>query len=320
MKYILGAYSTAPVTAEWNPELQAQYFAQLKTLPNLQGLEHPFAGSLHPYDEQWFLHNIDPQWDFVFTCIPGVMDHIGRDPEFGLAADDERGRQAALEFCEQARQAVLQLNRHVGRQAVKFVQLHSSPNRAKASSSSARALQASLETLHSRDWDGAGLLIEHCDTYIEGQAPAKGFLTIEEEIAALTAANASTGGSMGICVNWGRSALETRNTQGPLDHIAKARSADLLRGLMFSGASPADSPYGVWKDSHMPPAQAFGIKHFASDSLLTADEMRKCLHASDYKNLDYLGVKIAVRPAESGVAERVAFSRDALAILDQLST
>ena len=127
------------------------------------------------------------------------------------------------------------------------------------------------------------------------------------------------GSRLGIAVNWGRSALETRSTQGPLDHIARARDAGLLRGLMFSGASGAESPYGVWKDTHMPPAQAFGISHYAAESLLTGDEIEKCLQASDYRDLDFLGVKIGVRPATLTAEERAAFNRDALAILDKLT-
>ncbi len=319
MKYILGAYATAPSSPAWNPELQSEYFEHLKALDNISGLEHPFAGSLHEFDDDWFLANIDPQWTFVFTGIPGVVQRIGEDPEFGLAADVEAGRQAALAFYEQARQAVLKLNRHLGRQAVQFVQLHTSPSRVTATSSSAKALQASLETLQSCDWDGAKLVIEHCDAFVEGHSPSKGFLTIEEEISAIDAVNQHLGSDIGICVNWGRSALETRSTQGPLEHIAKARSAGLLRCLMFSGASAAESPYGVWKDSHMPPAQAFGSSHYASESLLTATEIEKCLQASDYQNLDYLGVKIGARPATLTAAERAAFNRDALAILDKLT-
>jgi hypothetical protein len=319
MKYFLGAYSTAPATESWDPALQAEYFAQIKTLPNLAGLELPFTGSLHAHDDEWLLAQIDPQWDYVFTAMPGVMDNLSKNPEFGIASDVESGRQAALAFYQQAQQAVLKLSGHLQRQAVRFVQLHSSPARLTASSSSAKALQASLETMQSWDWQGARLVIEHCDTLVEGQDPAKGFLSLDEEIAAINAVNQAVAGDIGLAINWGRSALETRSIEGPIEHVKKAREARLLLGLMFSGASSEESSYGVWKDSHMPPAQAFGGSHYASNSLLTAEQFERCLAASDYKKLGYLGVKIAAKPATLSVAERVGFNRDALAILDKLT-
>jgi len=75
-------------------------------------------------------------------------------------------------------------------------------------------------------------------------------------MAVIAAINARYGSGVGIVVNWGRSVLEARSAEGALQHIALARQHGLLAGLMFSGASGQDTPYGAWRDSHMPPAPA----------------------------------------------------------------
>ncbi|MCX2780480.1 DUF4862 family protein [Microbulbifer thermotolerans] len=315
MKYILAAYATAPVTETWQPELQARYLNGIKQLGNIRGIEHPFTGHLHPHDDQWFLENIDPGWDFVFTGVPGIMQRLGDHAAFGIASDDAIGRAEGIAFYRQMREAVLKLNQSLGRKAVDFIQLHTSPNRARAASSTA-SLIASLEEIQSWDWDGAQLVIEHCDAHIEGAAAEKGFLTLEEEIQAVQSVNQRCGCDIGLSINWGRSALEARSVEGPLSHLRQAREAGLLRGLMFSGVSPEETPYGAWCDTHMPPAPVFAEGHFAETSLLTAEQIAKSLEVADWRRLDFLGIKIGVRPRELNAEERVAYNRDALAALD----
>ena len=319
MGYFVGAYATAPITERWDPTIQAEYLDGLKAMSNVRGLEHPFTGSLHPEDDDWFLSNIDPDWDFVFTCMPGVMDRLGEDDTFGIASSSESGRQAALEFYAQARQAILKLNRHLGRQAVTAILIQASPRFGLDVCPEAEALAASLETLASWDWDGAALVLEHCDAQVPEHAPAKGFLSIQAEIEAVTKANRAGGASVSLCINWGRSALETRSVDGPVQHIEAARAAGLLSGLMFSGVSDRESPYGVWRDSHMPPAQAFNIPAFEPCSLLTETEFRRCLKAADFRQLDFMGIKIAVRPDAMNVSDRLAHVAGALHILDRIA-
>lgn len=318
MDYFVGAYATAPVTETWDPAIQTEYLNGLKAMQGVRGLEHPFTGTLHPEDDDWFLSSIDPAWDFVFTGIPGVMQRLGGDASFGIASEVESGRLAALEFYQQARQAIHKLNRHLGRQAVKGMFIHSAP-RASAGSTSAEALFASLETLASWDWDGAALMLEHCDAYVAGQNADKGFLPIEAEIDALTSVNRTAANPVGLCINWGRSALESRGVDGPVAHLEAARAAGLLRGLMFSGVSGQETPYGAWRDTHMPPAQAFDIPAFEPTSLLTETEFKRCLKAADPSQLDVLGIKIGVRPENLGVAERLAYIAGALDLLDRVA-
>jgi len=320
MAYIVGAYALSPSHSTWDANLESQYFSALKAMPNVKGIEHPFINSLHAHDDEWFLANISPTWEFVFTTIPGIMGAISQNPKFGIASDSEEDRQAALNFYNSARLAILKLNKHLGRQAVTAIQIHTSPNQEK-SSSSAVSLESSLTTMLSWNWDGAQLVIEHCDAYVEGQAAQKGFLSLEDEITALKNVNkqSTKNKKVGITINWGRSAIETQSAAGVIDHINQVKAANLLTGLMFSGASDVETPYGVWKDTHMPPAQAFDITSFAQGSLLTADEIKKSLIASDHKTLSYLGLKIGVRPNSISVEERVAYNRGGLAIIDQIS-
>lgn len=319
MGYFVGAYATAPVTESWDVAIQAEYLDGLKAMSNVRGLEHPFTGALHPVDDDWFLANIDPQWDFVFTGMPGVMQRLGSDAGFGLASAVETGRQAALEFYRQARQAILKLNRHLGRQAVTALLIHAAPRVTGDERPDAGALATSLETLASWDWDGAELVLEHCDAKVPGQGADKGFLPLETEIEAVATANRGAGTPVGLCINWGRSALEARGVDGPVAHLEAARAAGLLRGLMFSGVSGQESPYGAWRDTHMPPAQAFGIPAFEPCSLLSETEFRRCLQAANVGKLDFMGVKISVRPDSLSVAERLAYIAGALHILDRVS-
>ncbi|QDF68242.1 DUF4862 family protein [Shewanella sp. SNU WT4] len=307
MKYIIGAYASAPSGVSWNKELETEYYQQLKSQDNIGGIEHPFTGTLHPFDDEWFLNNIDKDWQFVFTSIPGVMAQLAKNPHFGIASTNEAGRQAAIAFYQQAQVAIKKLNDHLGRQAVSAIMIHTAPKITEASQSSIAALEASLTSLQSSNWHGAKLVIEHCDAYVAGQAPAKGFMRLEDEITAITNVNKALNGDIGICINWGRSAIETRSTTGPLQHIELAKKANLLTGLMFSGASDYAGPYGQWQDTHMPPAQALGIKDYAEHSLLTLEQIRQCIALSTPSTLGFLGAKISLRPNQACVEQRVSY-------------
>ena len=178
---------------------------------------------------------------------------------------------------------------------------------------------ASLSTLLQWDWQGARLVIEHCDALVPGQLPAKGFLSLPDEIAAIEATNARHGSDVGIVINWGRSVIETRSAEGALQHIRLARQHGVLAGLMFSGASGADTPYGPWQDSHMPPAPAAVDGVGAAGSLMTDAAMQDCLQASGGRRLPILGLKIGIRPREASLVERMAYLNSALQRLDALA-
>lgn len=318
MNYFVGAYASSPSATGWDAEQEARYFEKVKQLPNIAGLEHPFLGEgLHPAGDDWFLNQIDPSWDYIFTCIPGTMSALADNPEFGIASDDEAGREQALSFLAKAREAIVKLNQYLGRQAVKAIQIQTAPSQLNASSS-VPSLLASLETLVSWDWQGAELVVEHCDAYVEGQECSKGFLTLGQEIQAIRAVNQISTQPVGVCVNWGRSVLETRKAVGAVEHIALAARYGLLKGLMFSGISGAETEYGAWQDTHMPQAPDIGLIG-AKESLLTQKEMQACLKAAKTEALSYVGIKLGVRPFEAGIDERIALNESALLMLGKAS-
>ena len=317
MGFYVGAYAASPNTSGWNAEAETDYYNCLKAMTNVEGLEHPFTGSLHPVDDDWFLANISPNWHYVFTCVPGIMNALSNNPHFGLASTNEVGRQEALAFMKKACAAITKLNTHCNKQVVKCIQLQTAPNRSKGESSAAK-LATSLQELLTWDWHGAKLVIEHCDAFKDSHAPSKGFLSLEDEIEVVNNINKNTKYPMGIVVNWGRSVIETRSTQGALEHINLLKQHDLLSGLMFSGVSDKDTEYGKWQDSHMPPAPDETILMGASGSLMTQHEMRRCLQASALNARDpdvIVGLKIGIRPKDTSLEDRIKYIRYALAAL-----
>lgn len=319
MKYYLGAYAASPNHSGWDPILETAFYNELKALPNIKGLEHPFWGVLHQHDDNWFLANIAPQWNYVFTCIPGIMNALGQNPMFGIASDDEAGRQAALAFIQQACAAIGKLNTHLGRQAVTAIQIQTAPARHKAASSKA-SLLASLQTMLSWNWHGARIVIEHCDAYVDSQTPSKGFLALSDELDVITQLNTalSKEQQLGMVINWGRSVFETRRVEGAVEHIQAAQAAGVLSGLMFSGVSDQDSEYGAWRDSHQPPRNSDLVVNGEPGSWMTEQTMHNCLAAcNDAAGLQVLGAKIGIRPHSADIGQRMGYVRDTLAILDR---
>ncbi|MCM2679891.1 DUF4862 family protein [Echinimonas agarilytica] len=319
MSYFVGAYASSPNVSGWDASLETDYYNALKQLPNVRGLEHPFVGTLHPHDPDWFLANVDPTWDFVFTCVPGIMGAMGQNPNFGIASNNVEGRQQALEFMRKACAAIGQLTAHLGRQAVTAIEIQTSPNQGKCEASVA-SLEASLREMLSWEWHGAQIVIEHCDTYVDGQTPAKGFLTIEQEIEAIQNVNSAVGSNIGLVVNWGRSVIETRSVEGAVNHINTAKEAGMLTGLMFSGVSDQDTEYGAWQDTHMPAEKGQDSQVGAAGSLMTESEIARCLSAANAGELPIVGVKIGIRPHSTAMQERVDYNQAVLNMLAKHSS
>ncbi len=318
MTYVLGAYAAAPKPPTYDPALEARYFAALRVLAGLRGLELPFYGTLHPHDVAALLGNLKAEWSYVLTGLPGTMDALARDPHFGLASHSTAGRTAALDYCRRLRDAAATLNGRFGRQVVAAVELHTAPRQGPPGVvASAEALADSLREIRGWNWGGARLAVEHCDAYVLGQPPQKGFLPLESECEALAATEA-TATPAGIVINWGRSAIEGRNPDTPLAHVRTARAKGLLCGLMLSGACAQDAVYGDWQDTHAPFAPAFGIRHGAERSLLTAERAGACLREAG-SALDILGIKIQPLPAGVAFETRMAYLRDAIRWLDAVA-
>ena len=306
--FFLGSYATLN-NSPWDSGLESEYYLGLKSIPLLQGLEIPFTGKLHPHDDAWFLKNISPDWNFVITCLPGIMDRLAHHPTIGLASDDESGRLEAIEFYRLAHEAVLKLNDHLGRSAVKAIEIHSGPTRSGNVTSSIESFKQSLETLSSWDWKACRVLVEHCDAYVHGQKSAKGFMSLEDEIKVISEVNESTSRPIKMLINWGRSVLEGRSVSTVLEHLHLVKKAELLEGLIFSGCTNEENPWGIWKDNHVPPAP------LAEKSLMTKESMEACLEMAEVKDLKVLGLKVTNEPGMKNVESSVSLNLRALELL-----
>jgi hypothetical protein len=318
MNYLCAGYNAAPVTQPWSGVQEAAYYRALKEMPRISMLELPVhaTGQVHAQDPAWQLDQLDPRWDFVLSLVGGTLQSLQKDPHFGLASDSEPGRASALQLAELTRQLVRQINARFGRKAVRWVEFHSAPRRSVAGvTGSVTAFTASLRELQGWDWDGANLAIEHCDQYVAGQRPDKGFLSLEQEIEAIRQAGNKQ--PIGIVINWARSAIEARDPGAPLRHIRAAKAAGLLRGLTFSGVTAHDPVYGEWLDQHAPFALTPGAKTGCANSLLTLERAAECLREADPRTLAFVGFKVQPLPATQTLDQRVATLADTMAILDR---
>ena len=202
------------------------------------------------------------------------------------------------------RDAVAELHDLAGVRVITGIEVHSAPRRTHGSS--ATSLARSLSEAMTWDWDGAELLLEHVDAQVGGRPASKGFLSLENELPAVADSGA------GVVINWARSAIETRSPGGPDEHIAMARDAGLLRGVMFSGVSSEATDYGpAWVDAHLPAQDA------EPASLLTLRAIRSAIEAAGPDV--FLGAKMSWSGSIDGAvamvmaaAEQIAHARSAV--------
>lgn len=316
--FFVGAYAAAPSLNGWDASAEGRFLKSVLELDGVAGLEIPFTGKLHKDDECWFLRQLPERAGFIVTTIPGTMARLGLDPGFGLASTATAGRKAAIDFIREALEAVGRLNESLARSAVVAVEIHSAPW-ADGQRGSAAALADSLNEISGWQWNGARIVLEHCDAFVAGQAPSKGFLPLHVEAETMRRVNESSGRSMGIAINWGRSVIEQRNPDAALEHINFLRGSDLLGGFVLSGCAGVDTRYGAaWADVHVPPApRAEGhaggnvesrgeLDVLEASSLLTMDRMEECLRAAGpVSGKDFRGIKVAA-PPHATVEQRVA--------------
>ena len=269
--FIIGAYASHPAL-----ELQEDYYKLLAQQPWINGLEMPYPGQIAT-DNELLAGLLSANWDFnTVTAIPGTMQNVGKDANFGLASPDREG---LGKLCE-----------HADRNVVTRIEVHSAPTR----TAQGDAFRRSLEVLREWDWYGARLVIEHCDRFIPEQKPEKGFLSIEEEI------QIAAEFEVGVLINWGRSVLEERSADAAYDHIIAAGKRGVLDGVVFSGAGPEETQYGYsWVDGHLPGQ----IDEPAS--LMSDAEIKRCAQAAIEGGCNYLGAKMCV-PKDASLEERLA--------------
>lgn len=313
---LLGAYALAPAdrTAE------ANLYAGLRDLPVLGGLELPFTGALHHDDEPWLLRQVAPHWQCIITLLPGTMQQLAASPSWGLASTDPVGRRDALAFVRHAADAVARVNDTLGRQAVLAVELHSAPSAQPSSPAAVRAFTESLLEIQQMAWQGASLMVEHCDAFNPPHPHHKGFLPLGDELAALNEVERAGGRPVGLVINWARSVLETHRTETAIQHLHEALKHGRLRGVCFSGCSGAMTPYGSWRDSHMPHARTAVSPHGAAGSLLTPADIAAIGEAFRREPLLFTAAKIGIRPEEASVEDRLATAGELLHLIAEAWT
>lgn len=304
--YAVGAYATSAAHSEWNPQFESDFFERLAENSDVNALEIPWMGSIHPHDDEWMHANFPSTLQAIVTDIPFVMGRIGQSGEFGLASGTNEGRLAAIAAARAMRDSVAMLNDAQGRQVVSVVELHGAP---RPPFVTPVALAASLSEIASWDWNGAQLVIEHQDAYREDTQPQKGFLTLADEIDAINV----SGAPVGISLNWGRSVIEGRRTNTAAEHAALAAEAGVLRGIIVSGATDIDTETSdAWVDAHhafrTSPQHPFGD----AGSLLTEAALRPTFAAAG--ELDWVGVKVSWPASRPGTAQqRAQMVADAIA-------
>lgn len=308
--YVVGAYAASPAVTTWDPQLEADYFAALAADPRIAAFEVPWNGSLHARDEEWFLAHYPGPLGAVLTDVALAFLTTAKDPDYGLASRDDEGRARGLADAARMRDDARRFNDRLGQAVVRAVELHSPPG---AATGGAGALAQSLAEVASWDWDGAGLVVEHCDALVPGHDPEKGFLALTDEMDAIR----QSGAPVGITVNWGRSAIELRDPGRVPEHIAAAREAGMLHGCIFSGASDQHGYFDrPWVDAHNLFRRSPEHPNGDPDSLLTDEHVSAAVRAAG--DDVWLGVKMgwpAQRPGT--LAERVDMIGDALSSLDR---
>ncbi|WP_456786211.1 DUF4862 family protein [Cellulomonas sp. P5_C5] len=304
---LLSGYIAAPE----DPAEEDEFFAGLVDL-GIGGIEHalPVEGtrSLEP---AWVARNLRPEWDVVVSLVPTMMPRLGVAPTYGLGSLDEDQRAHALADVARARDLAVTLAQADGRRRVSAIEVHSAPG---PRGGSVEAFSRSLDEILGWDLAGAELLVEHCDAYVPGLTPAKGFWTLEDELVVVRAKGLPAD-VLGMCVNWGRSVIEGRSTATAVEHTQAVAEAGLLRMLVLSGATGAETPWNPpWSDMHIPPRSDDHPALAASaNSLMGLAEITETLKVAG--DVPRVGVKVGVRPTDADVATRLAVARASLELV-----
>ena len=206
MKAIIAGYTAAPS----DPQAREAYYSRLVSVPGADGLEFGWTTATPP-DLAGALDQLPREWSVTLNDITATFQASVTSPRSGLASPDAEGRAVAVALAGQLAAFVRSVNDRQGRRAVAAVEIHSAPGFSnRVLQPDQAAFTESLAELAGLDWDGAEVLVEHCDAFVDGQPPAKGFLRLDQEIAALAGV---AGSAIGLSLNWGRSAIELRTAR-----------------------------------------------------------------------------------------------------------
>ncbi|SDS59910.1 DUF4862 family protein [Microterricola viridarii] len=290
MRLLVSSYTLSPAHAHWDEAVEQEFLGRLSALPGVDAIEIPWLGRIHPHDDDWMLRAFPRGIGLAITPLPFVMRRSGESQRYGLASPDADGRRAALEDMARLRDDVAVLHgRGIG--PVLFVELHSAPR----GGGTALALERSLTEIASWDWQGAELLLEHCDSDTGTHAFEKGFLSLEQEIRAIR----DSAAPVQLWLNWARSAIELRDPDAVAGAVRTAAESGLLAGLAFSSVSPRSSAYGpAWVDAHLP-FDRRGVE----GSILTAERVQAALEAA--AGVEWLGLKLSPHHGENSIDQVV---------------
>ncbi|RZA15994.1 MAG: DUF4862 family protein, partial [Proteobacteria bacterium] len=128
--WYLGAYAGYASLADKSVESDARYWDGLTLLPHLAGLELPFYSDLSESGRSdKFLRTLPKHWDYIITLLPGTMQSLALQPDYGLASKSSEGRKAALSRMALVHRRIHEINDRMGRQAVRGIEIHSAPTR-----------------------------------------------------------------------------------------------------------------------------------------------------------------------------------------------
>ncbi len=230
-------------------------------------------------------------WRHVVTLMPATMAALGADPAWGLASPDTAGRAAAVDLLRSVREVVCR------RADVTAVELQTAPTR----TGTGTAFADTLGEVASWDWNGVGLIVEHCDAWTTGHAVEKGFLSLSDELDAIASVRSATRVTVGV--NWARSVIETRDTTTGAEHVRAAAARGRLGAIMFSSvAGVATDLGGPWRDVHLAPSGTVGAPQ---GSLLTGELVAHTRSAAgSYDTI--LGLKVNLGPTVQSPAGKAA--------------
>lgn len=314
MSYLVGAYA-AFSGVRMDAELEDGAYALLSKHPHVSGFEIPFLDR-RTADPRRITRHLGASKHSVLTTIPGVVAAARRDSTFGLASIHERGRNRAIAQVAEALSVARRVNGELGRLVIGAIHVASAPRQSRPElPGGADLLAESLAELLSWEWNGIRLVLEHCDALNTSHEPAKGFLTLDSEIAAITKAQIGSMYRIGVCINWGRSVIETRDCDTVPRHLSTVRRARMLAGAVFSGCSSQPTIFGsAWADAHLPPAPDGAAETGMPLSLMTKGEISRCLQEIDARESVYVGLKVSA-PRYSSIAARIGLVEASLSVL-----
>lgn len=319
-KVVVGAYASAPSISSLDvgENIEREFYARLlqSCADGIQGFELPFWGqSFHQYGDRFIYELLNDSLDNTVSTMPGTVKGLSASAHFGLASNDHSGRAAAISMLNSVNNGLSDLNSHFSQQMVSVVQLATAPTVAVTEQrSSVDQLARSLNEILCLDWQGAKLVIEHCDSMSPHQS--KGFMSLQDEIKAIELVGG--GEAVGITINWGRSAIEGKSVQTPLDHLELVKQADLLHGLMFSGVCENSEIFGSWEDSHAPFAETIrAIGGGANESLLNCEQVIRSLNVISGDTLGYTGFKFGWPLESMDIESRLKVNIDGINYLQQ---